>query len=354
MSVIVSIVMPVYNAEKYLRYTLDSVKAQTFKQYELIAINDGSTDNSLKILQDYQRNMKQLRIVDQENTGVSTARNNGIKAVEGEYLCFLDADDYLHPDYLGNLYEIMDKEKVDIVCCDYQVFYTKECEFSGDENTFNDSHTENIYDTYGKVSFDYMMSIGLGTALWNKMYRKSLLLDNGIQFFPESSYGEDMFFNWKAVLVSRSVFLIKRKLYGYRLSETGASVKYHPELFEHYEREYKQLIQFGKIHNFDISVLKKSVQINLAHRISSFLRMNIRRNVNWIEKYKYLKYLREKESIDQALQTWNEYDKEKTNKKERKMLELLKNKKYMYVFINSIYSEKKMQLARKIKTHHNR
>lgn len=87
-NILVSIIMPVYNVEKYLEKTLESVKAQSFQNYELIAINDGSTDKSFEILKMYQDRMPQLYIMDQKNSGVSTARNRGIKRATGEYVCF--------------------------------------------------------------------------------------------------------------------------------------------------------------------------------------------------------------------------------------------------------------------------
>lgn len=96
-NILVSIIMPVYNVEKYLEKTLESVKAQSFQNYELIVINDGSTDKSFEILKMYQDRMPQLYIMDQKNSGVSTARNRGIKRATGEYVCFLDADDQLSP-----------------------------------------------------------------------------------------------------------------------------------------------------------------------------------------------------------------------------------------------------------------
>ena len=105
-NILVSIIMPVYNVEKYLEKTLESVKAQSFQNYELIAINDGSTDKSFEILKMYQDRMPQLYIMDQKNSGVSTARNRGIKRATGEYVCFLDADDQLSPDYLEHKSEL--------------------------------------------------------------------------------------------------------------------------------------------------------------------------------------------------------------------------------------------------------
>ena len=96
----VSIIMPVYNGEKFLRKTLDSILKQSFQNYELIAVNDGSTDESRSVLEEYCLIIHNMQIIDQPNSGVSAARNKGMSVAKGEYVCFIDADDLIHPDFL--------------------------------------------------------------------------------------------------------------------------------------------------------------------------------------------------------------------------------------------------------------
>lgn len=97
----ISVIIPVYNAEKYLAETLDSVLNQTFTDFEVIAVNDGSTDNSLNILNEYGNKDSRIKIFSNSNSGVSTARNTGIEKASGEYICFIDADDLIASEYMN-------------------------------------------------------------------------------------------------------------------------------------------------------------------------------------------------------------------------------------------------------------
>ena len=97
MEPLVSIVIPVYNVENFVKDTLSSVCNQTYKNIEIICVDDGSTDNSLSVLNFYSEKDKRIKVLSQSNSGVSAARNNGIRAAEGEYICFLDSDDFMHP-----------------------------------------------------------------------------------------------------------------------------------------------------------------------------------------------------------------------------------------------------------------
>lgn len=132
MKPMVSIIMPVYNAQRYLRETVESVMAQTFQEFEVLAVNDGSTDESLKILQEYAEQDERIRIIDKENSGVSDTRNVGIAQAKGEYLAFLDADDLLSPEYLAVMADAAQRTGADMLVCNYVPFHSaKELFFKG-------------------------------------------------------------------------------------------------------------------------------------------------------------------------------------------------------------------------------
>lgn len=120
---LISIVIPVYNAEKYLRACLDSVLAQTYKNWEAICVNDGSSDNSAKILEEYAAKDARFHIINQQNSGVSTARNTGLRQTTGKYLMYLDSDDIWHPQTLEILQNVMEKSNADMGCFKYQEVY---------------------------------------------------------------------------------------------------------------------------------------------------------------------------------------------------------------------------------------
>ena len=123
---LISVIVPIYNVENYLRMCLDSIQNQTYKNFECLLINDGSPDNSAEICREYAAKDSRFRYFEKENGGVSSARNLGIERSEGVYITFVDSDDWVEPDYLEVLYSIIVQEKADISVSTYKQFNTKE------------------------------------------------------------------------------------------------------------------------------------------------------------------------------------------------------------------------------------
>ena len=119
MEELVSIILPIYNAEKYLERCLESIITQTYANIEIILINDGSTDNSINIIKEYAIKDSRIIIIDKENEGVSVARNIGILKARGKYICFVDADDYIEKSMIEKMKCCIDKENVDLVRINY-------------------------------------------------------------------------------------------------------------------------------------------------------------------------------------------------------------------------------------------
>ena len=118
----VSIIVPVYNMEKRLNKCLDSLINQTYKNIEIIVVNDGSMDHSLDIIREYQAKDSRINVINQRNMGISEARNNGLAIATGDYLCFADSDDYVELDMIEELVNKITTDKSDIVVCDYYMF----------------------------------------------------------------------------------------------------------------------------------------------------------------------------------------------------------------------------------------
>lgn len=114
---LISVIIPVYNTAQYLSRCLDSVLNNTYRELEVICINDGSPDNSLEILNDYARKDCRMKVIDQKNAGVSAARNRGMDAATGEYIAFVDSDDWVHPQYFELLQDLSRQENADIMMC---------------------------------------------------------------------------------------------------------------------------------------------------------------------------------------------------------------------------------------------
>lgn len=338
----VSIIMPVFNSAKYLRQTLDSVVNQTFHDFELIAVNDGSTDNSEEILNEYKEKIEHFTIVNQLNSGVSSARNKGIDLANGKYISFLDSDDLLHKDYLKTLYEIADNNYCDIVICEYYLYYDKMNILN--ENIEGTIISENLVKKYGNKAFEYVMKQGFGTSPCIKLYKKEILNHYSIYFDIKSNFGEDMFFNWKLFLVSKSIIQIPYKLYGYRQNMNGATSKYHSHLFENYMREFSNLRKFAEKSNVDTEQLEISIQCNLAQRIISFLRMDIRYPGNLFQKYKEVKNTVNRPEVQHAVNIY-----ETNRKTDTRLYQLIREKKYLKIFLRTYYADVRSNFVKKIK-----
>ena len=209
----ISVIVPVYNTEKYLKECLDSIVNQTFEDIEIICINDGSSDNSLGILNEYKKSDKRISVVCQENGGLSITRNHGIKLAKGDYIYFIDSDDYLELTALEELYTISKKDDLDILIFKLINF---------DDGT-TDKYPSDYYEMEslkyldGKV-FNYE---NLGDDIFNfavsapgKFYKKELIQD---MEFPQNLIFEDNLFFAEAMLKARRVSFYDKYLYNRRI-----------------------------------------------------------------------------------------------------------------------------------------
>ncbi len=205
----VSVIIPVYNVEKYLKRCLDSLVNQTFNDIEIICINDGSTDNSLKIIEEYAQKDSRIKLFSQENKGSATARNVGLDNANGEYLMFCDSDDWYESQMVEKMFSAIEKENVDLVVCDVNIVI--------DET--NDRKDDTVYPRLGfigKVDFNSNIKIKdkVKVLLWKKIFRKSLVDKYNIRF-PDGHKQEDCTFIRQYVLVAKNAYGLNEKLYNY-------------------------------------------------------------------------------------------------------------------------------------------
>jgi glycosyltransferase involved in cell wall biosynthesis len=198
----VSIIVPVYNVEKYLNKCISSLLAQTLSDIEIICVDDGSTDNSLKILKSYAEIDNRIRVISQENQGVSSARNNGFTAANGDYVYFIDSDDYLELNAMEILYSYAILEDLDILyfngTAEYQNEYMKE-KYSGYGQRFSRNHTYPGV-VNGKEMFvamyqnkDYRVNMAL------QFLKRNYVTNNSLNFIP-GFVSEDVLFTFSAIL----------------------------------------------------------------------------------------------------------------------------------------------------------
>lgn len=161
----ISIIVPVYNMEKYLEKCLDSLVNQTLKEIEIIVINDGSKDNSINILKQYAKKYKNIKIYDHDNQGISKTRNFGIEKAKGEYIAFIDSDDYVDTRMFEVMYERAKKDNLDIVVCDYYNYYEN-------RNKIEKFKIVDFKDT--TISENKSLIFQINPSPWNKIYKKEL------------------------------------------------------------------------------------------------------------------------------------------------------------------------------------
>lgn len=217
----ISVIVPVYNVESWLAECLSSIANQQESSFEVWLVNDGSTDGSLKILEQYVKEDARFHVVTRVNGGLSAARNAGLSHATGEYVCFVDSDDVIDPGYLKQLYEAAVQNHAEIAVCDMEYFdETGKRSFSSGGDF---SHT----------SVREMPSlIGINNSACNKLFKRSLF--EQLQF-PEGKYYEDL--ATVPVLLYRAKWVVKvnRALYFYRQRSGSIAHKANPKLFEIYD-----------------------------------------------------------------------------------------------------------------------
>ena len=216
----ISIIIPVYNVENYLRSCLDSVLSQTYKDFEVLMVNDGSTDSSGAICQDFAERDSRFHYFEKENGGLSDARNYGLERAKGHYITFFDSDDFLFEDYLENLYHASRLSNSDITIGGYcrfgdSNFYFYNDRFKSDSLVeFKDFQAIQYLDSMLDVTF-----ITFSTA-WGKLFKRELFSELR---FPYGKYAEDQFLIWKLYMKADKIYVFNGASYVYRMNPSGLS-----------------------------------------------------------------------------------------------------------------------------------
>ena len=220
----ISIIIPVYNVEKYLRECLDSILNQTFQDFEIICVDDGSTDKSLEILQEYKRKDDRFVILQQRHSGAGSARNNGIRLAEGKYIQFLDSDDYFEPTLLEEMYNHAEKFDADLTVCSSRKV--------DDEGNITETGSPNFPINIDKVPMEKVFNredfkediFSLFTpVVWNKLIKKSFLEENHLEFPPLKIY-EDIAFMHSLIISAGRIAAFNKELINYRFNRPGSLV----------------------------------------------------------------------------------------------------------------------------------
>ena len=265
----ISIIIPVYNGEKFISKCLNSILLQTYRNFEIIVIDDGSIDNTVNILKKYQENYKNVKFFYQQNNGVSAARNLGIKKSKGKFLMFVDSDDYVKKDFCEKMIYLITETNADCAYCNYYVvkeggiknnklpkkyLTNKEKQFENKQNAI-----EGIFNNRGFRGF-----------VWNKIYRRESI--EGINFDESIIYFEDMLFNINVINKCAKISYTSDSLYYYKYRKDSVINSYNTNYF-------------FVLKSFDI--IMKQLDNDKLYRMISFDKEAVIVKFSAITKYKY-------------------------------------------------------------------
>jgi len=225
-----SIIIPIYNAESYLRNTLDSILKQRFTDYEVILVNDGSKDNSLNICNEYKEKHSNFKVITIENSGSGIARNTGIKEAKGEFLYFPDADDVLTEDALEKIDMVISSKKSDLYVFAFYKAYRDSDELileKYEDNFLESDDVRSHYEMYMERNGIYIQG-----APWNKVFRREIVTKNGVEF-PSLKRHQDEAFIVRYMAHTRNVLISKEPIYIYYLNRLyEESLKFPKNYYE--------------------------------------------------------------------------------------------------------------------------
>lgn len=243
----VSVVMPIYNAFDYLRPAIDGVLSQTLEDIELICVDDGSTDNSLSLLKEYQQSDERVRIVTENNAGPSIARNKGLLRARGKYVIFLDADDFYETTLLEKLYNLAEEKSLDIAICRFDLYNSRKAKF---EESILSDHGD-IFSESAVVSKndypDVILSCTTG-YVWNKLFRREFLTLKELTFDEELRVFEDTCFVVSAISLADRIGKCQERLIHHRVYSNQPRNKLFRKYYRQVPMVYAKIKEFLRSH----------------------------------------------------------------------------------------------------------
>lgn len=325
----ISVIIPVYNAENYLRETLSDLINQSYQDMEFIVLDDGSVDGSAKIIQEYALKDKRIQFIQLENGGPSKARNLGLNVAKGEYIRFVDADDRIPTDSVSNMMQVFEKNSdIDLVignfvCDSAKGYFTGEGLKSGKVNSAE----------FAEIFIDHVKSFYFGVP-WNKLYKREIIEKYQIRFDENIDWCEDFLFNVKYFSKCKMMYFLnlQQGVYQYCTRDTGITSNVSKRELEEIEcidvlrynamKEYSDSI--GLLERFELEWKYTELYQNLAIVTKYF-----RNDYIWVKYKKFKDYIREEDAY--------QYICIKAKKTNYKVWHLLKEscetKKYLKVFL---------------------
>jgi len=269
----ISIIVPVYNSETYLKSCLDSIVNQTLKDIEIIILNDGSIDNSEAIIKKYQQKDKRIKYYYNKNIGVGLTRNKGILKAKGEYIAFVDSDDYIVPTMMEKMYNKALDEKLDVVCAKVYVkekekIHIRQKHIKGQTIDINEKGIEYFL-------LKYFFTKVYRNSVWDKIYKRTFIIQNQIFCGDTSVFAEDLYFQFKLILQKPIIGFLNEPLYYYvqRVSSIMNSEK-KSRLIKHLKM-VSHFYQLNKMQSSEISMFVDGILFrSILNDIRALLKNN--------------------------------------------------------------------------------
>lgn len=236
---LVSIIIPIYNSESFLNKCIKSILEQDYKNFELLLIDDGSNDSSGKICDRFSKIDERANVYHIKNGGVSNARNFGIEKSRGNYIVFVDSDDWVERNYISSLYNLLQNNRLDLVCTSFKMIKKNETlEFKYD-NEILEGKEKNI------KYFDFIHKVS--SAPWGKIFKADVIKNNKIQFEADVPFAEDLIFLLDYYKCVKSIGLFEETTYDYNCAnENQAMKKIYKEMYRYLYQVYKREEEFVK------------------------------------------------------------------------------------------------------------
>ena len=286
----ISVIIPVYNVEKYLNRCVDSILNQSLQDFEIILVNDGSTDSSPKICDEYVQQDDRIRVIHKQNARVAAARNDGIKAAKGEFISLIDSDDWIEPTMLEEMYSTATQFGCDFVMCDFtkkgkEVEYTVSQPIS--EGFYNRERIEKelfkcliMFD-----NIEFPPTISNCVCLFNREF----LTDNELYYDEDIHYCEDSIFGSKVMYNANRFYYLKGKyFYNYFYNTNSTTNKYNSKKWDSYLKINERIEEYFRNDNFDFSY---QLKINMLYFTLNMMSEIGRSKESFLEKRKYCKKL---------------------------------------------------------------
>ncbi len=327
MDIKVSVIIPVYHAENYVAECIESLLSQTLQECEFIFINDGSNDRSREIIESYKEKDSRIHLIDQENQGVSIARNKGLDIATGEYVGFVDADDYVEKEMFDRLYNAATQQDCDVVISNLKGEGTEALQYP-----FRKSAVLPKEYIQKSILPHFIKSENLNSVC-NKIFRNQLIKENKIIFPENVALGEDGMFNLQFFSAATTAFYLDYAGYCYR-EVAGSATRnflkhdYFKRASEVYAMELPKSIKF----NMTKEELVKLKAEKLINSVNAFIFQIICTNSNFLEKYKNIKKMINSPQVKEALTKCNFDSNDFLGRYDRAVITMMK-----YNFIIGIY-----------------